>query len=44
MIGDVEVNFILFNIEDDDRLGILFGIIFSIISCWNFVLACSLLF
>ena len=34
----VEVNnFILFNIEDDDRSGILFRIIFSIISCWNFI-------
>ena len=35
----VEVNnFILFNImEDDDKLGILFRIIFSIISCWNFI-------
>ena len=38
MIGNVEVNnFILFNIEDDDMSGILFRIIFSIISCWNFI-------
>ena len=38
MIRNVEVNnFILFNKEDDDRLGILFRIIFSIISCWNFI-------
>ena len=38
MIGNVEVNnFILFKIEDDDRSGILFRIIFSIISCWNFI-------
>ena len=45
MIGHVEVNnFILFNIEDDDRSGILFRIIFSIISCWNFVLSCSRVF
>ena len=39
MIGNVEVNnFILFNIEeDDDRSGILFRMIFSIISGWNFI-------
>ena len=38
MIGNVEVNnFILFKKEDDDRSGILFRIIFSIISCWNFI-------